>query len=620
MNNNLQILIEAVDNASSTIKGVADQLENMGGASQEAAKTVDTSMSDIGASIAKAGVGVTAIGTGILAPIYEMVKAAADSQAVTETLNTTISASVDMVNAAAKGQGSLADEIEYATRQANLAKDSLNKMNAANADVGTVSSSTKNKLVDLNNTLMDEQTKLGILKAEHVKAGTAAQSHALQITTLQQSIQKTTTSIAELNGKVNDSSTTIKYNADQIDQAQLKYDLAADKLSILKARMSDAGKSAADISAAFQPAIDAGIKLGFTAEETGKALNILEPIMGSKLSEQTIQAAEGLARMSNGTLDLTSAAKLLGVAMETGVGKGLAPYGIVIKDGLGPTQLLGAAMDATKGQAEGFAQTLSGKLAIAWATVNETQDAAGMTLTDVLGKIIDAITKVVVWVDNFIAHHQTLVKNVLIGAAVFGGLLVVFGTIAIAVGSLIALFTVGLPVAIGILVAGAIAALGAAAALVIANWTAVKNFFMKMWDDIKLAWSVAINWIEGILDSLTQKIQAVGSAIANSAIGKAISTVGGAVGGVVSSAIGGVSSLLHLATGGIVTQPTLALIGEAGPEAVVPLSGSSGGSPGGAGAINISIGNLYGTDQSAARDFANMIAKMLNQQLKLKTY
>jgi hypothetical protein len=41
------------------------------------------------------------------------------------------------------------------------------------------------------------------------------------------------------------------------------------------------------------------------------------------------------------------------------------------------------------------------------------------------------------------------------------------------------------------------------------------------------------------------------------------------------------AGLPHLATGGIVNQPTIALIGEAGPEAVVPLSGP--GAPGGGG-------------------------------------
>jgi hypothetical protein len=52
-----------------------------------------------------------------------------------------------------------------------------------------------------------------------------------------------------------------------------------------------------------------------------------------------------------------------------------------------------------------------------------------------------------------------------------------------------------------------------------------------------------------------------------------------------------------LADGGIVTRPTLALIGEAGPEAVVPLSGRNAGNMGG----NITI-NVNGGDPNAIVD------------------
>ena len=57
------------------------------------------------------------------------------------------------------------------------------------------------------------------------------------------------------------------------------------------------------------------------------------------------------------------------------------------------------------------------------------------------------------------------------------------------------------------------------------------------------------------------------------------------------------------ATGGIVTQPTMALIGEAGPEAVVPLSQMPGASPlggvgggGGTTTINITVNGVSGED------------------------
>lgn len=66
-----------------------------------------------------------------------------------------------------------------------------------------------------------------------------------------------------------------------------------------------------------------------------------------------------------------------------------------------------------------------------------------------------------------------------------------------------------------------------------------------------------------------------------------------------------------LADGGIVTRPTVALIGEAGPEAVVPLSGGRGG----AGGTNVTVqmfGNVYGMS-----DFEDQVISTI-QQAKLR--
>ncbi len=75
------------------------------------------------------------------------------------------------------------------------------------------------------------------------------------------------------------------------------------------------------------------------------------------------------------------------------------------------------------------------------------------------------------------------------------------------------------------------------------------------------------------------------------------------------------------ASGGPVSPYAPYLVGEQGPELFVPSSagnilpnGSSGG-----GDINITIGNLYGTDASAARNLANQIADILSKQIKLRT-
>ncbi len=71
------------------------------------------------------------------------------------------------------------------------------------------------------------------------------------------------------------------------------------------------------------------------------------------------------------------------------------------------------------------------------------------------------------------------------------------------------------------------------------------------------------------------------------------------------------------ADGGIVTRPTQGLVGEAGPEAIIPLSrlGSIlGGGGGGGGDVNITFtGPLLGNDTDA-RQFADRILRFLDEQ------
>ena len=67
-----------------------------------------------------------------------------------------------------------------------------------------------------------------------------------------------------------------------------------------------------------------------------------------------------------------------------------------------------------------------------------------------------------------------------------------------------------------------------------------------------------------------------------------------------------------LAKGGIVTGPTLAMIGEAGPEAVVPLDGKN--APGGQ-TFNITINPSGITDRTDKREMARQIGNMIQQEV-----
>ena len=72
-----------------------------------------------------------------------------------------------------------------------------------------------------------------------------------------------------------------------------------------------------------------------------------------------------------------------------------------------------------------------------------------------------------------------------------------------------------------------------------------------------------------------------------------------------------------LAEGGIVKRPTLAMIGEAGPEAVVPLKG--GGGLGGGVTVNVMMpagGTVFLDDESTAQRFGDFISDQVRQVLR----
>jgi hypothetical protein len=70
------------------------------------------------------------------------------------------------------------------------------------------------------------------------------------------------------------------------------------------------------------------------------------------------------------------------------------------------------------------------------------------------------------------------------------------------------------------------------------------------------------------------------------------------------------------ANGGIVTGPTLGLLGEAGPEAVIPLNRLGSGGFGGS-TINVYLQGDFYTSSEVAEEFANKIAKLIGYQIKL---
>ena len=113
-----------------------------------------------------------------------------------------------------------------------------------------------------------------------------------------------------------------------------------------------------------------------------------------------------------------------------------------------------------------------------------------------------------------------------------------------------------------------------------------------------------INVLKRIAAEVIEQLTTI--AIKKAALGFLGGGFGGALGGIFS----GIGSLLGLAEGGVVTKPTVAMIGESGPEAVVPLDKMD--SMGGSVTLNFS-GHTFLNDESAMDVFARKISNAVKR-------
>jgi hypothetical protein len=126
---------------------------------------------------------------------------------------------------------------------------------------------------------------------------------------------------------------------------------------------------------------------------------------------------------------------------------------------------------------------------------------------------------------------------------------------------------------IGIVVV-ALAALAAAFVIAYKNSETFREFVNKLFNAIKIGVEFSIDLIKGYLNGVLGFYKAVFNGIAslwNSTIGKLSFKIPDWVPGLGGKGFS-VPKIPTLAEGGIVTGPTLAMIGEAGPEAVIPLN------------------------------------------------
>ncbi len=253
---------------------------------------------------------------------------------------------------------------------------------------------------------------------------------------------------------------------------------------------------------------------------------------------------------------------------------------------------------------------------------------AGTTILPIVDALIQKIGGLVAWIDAFVQAHPKMAEAILVGIAVFGGLMLAVGSLLLLLGPLLIAFGAmgGIVALTAIPVIAFIAllfALGAAAAL---NWKTMTTDTQAFWNGLIDLISNAIISIENLVQGFVTKIQNMFNAVTSMvrSISSAAGAVGGAIGGSMSSML---SMVPHFASGGIVTSPTMALVGEAGPEAIIPLSAFAGGSSlagggrgGGGGSVIVNIlGGNY-LDSNGATMIANAIGKQIVRQLHVSNF
>lgn len=181
---------------------------------------------------------------------------------------------------------------------------------------------------------------------------------------------------------------------------------------------------------------------------------------------------------------------------------------------------------------------------------------------------------------------------------------------------------------IGLIVAAVIGA----AALIIANWDTVKRFVIGVWESIRSAASSVWNWINGVFSTIGDIATSVIKGAVNGVLGFAERTINGFIRiinstlkainklpGVNIGSIGEVS-IPKLAEGGIVTSPTLAMVGEGREsEAVIPLSKldqmlDNSGSSSNVGSITINMDGIMARSRSDLRDIAKDLIRAVDEE------
>jgi hypothetical protein len=249
----------------------------------------------------------------------------------------------------------------------------------------------------------------------------------------------------------------------------------------------------------------------------------------------------------------------------------------LISDGLTFTEVMDVLAYTTGGAAADAAQTAEGRMRNLSIQIGEAKESIGAALLPVVAQLIDKLIPLAEWV-------QQNTQVVVILAGVIGGL----SAAVLAINAAMKVYQATLVVvkvaqaALNfVMSANPIGVVILAIAALVAAFVILEKKFGIVSKAVEFLGEQFYKWI---INPLKQIIDLAGRAAS------AVGAIAGGIGGAISAVIPG------LAEGGIVTSPTLAMIGEGGePEAVIPLSQLD--RYGGGGGINITINSTVADDR-----------------------
>lgn len=245
-----------------------------------------------------------------------------------------------------------------------------------------------------------------------------------------------------------------------------------------------------------------------------------------------------------------------------------------------------------------------------------------LPLMDALAKDLEPIIQeVAAWAEA----HPKLTDAIILGSAALAGLLLVIGLVGVALITVTPVIEVtGVVIAaltspIGLVV---LAIVGLAAAVAFnwnfirteteEVWTDISNFITNIWTTIENTVKTGVNDVISAINGFINALDAIHISI------PAIEIPGTKIGTPAVNLGFNIPDIPMLADGGIVLGPTLAMIGEAGPEAVIPLSSAGAGVGGQTIQIFIQGGNYL--DSQGATMIGNALAKQIVTQLRVRNY